>query len=174
MALTTAQQVRLYIQDVPKVEQQTYYGDGLASAYTLPHAVITTASAYVQGDPLWSAVGGWSATGASFVSGRVIFDAPVSANSAYMVNYTYSVFSDDEIDHFVTAGGSVRGAQLEAVEVLLFDSLKRARWVSPDGTTFDDTKAQDTLLKMHSTLKDDLTQEAIGGGAVYSWGANQG
>ena len=98
----------------------------------------------------------------------------MSANSAFLVTYAYSVFNDAEIDQFVSAGGSIRGAQLEAVTTLMFDGLKRARWRSPDGTTFDDTQAQGALQQMYDKLQNETTQEAIAAGATFSWGARQG
>lgn len=169
MALTSAQQVRLGIQDPPTIANDVYYGDGMATGFVLPHRNITTASAFV------SAGGGWSATGATFnVSGIVAFATPISANSAFLVTYTHSVFSDDEVDHFLSAGGnSINGARLEAVKTLMFDATKRARWQAPDGTQYDDTQAQGHLQRMYDKFSNELTQDAIGGGATYSWGANQ-
>lgn len=41
MSLTTAQQIRLKIADIPRLADQTYYGDGLASSFALPHNNIT-------------------------------------------------------------------------------------------------------------------------------------
>lgn len=167
MALTSAQQVRLGIQDHPKVARDTYTADGISTGYQIPHLNVTTASAYVQ------VAGAWSATGAVFASGEVAFANRISANSAFMVHYTYSVFSDEEIDHMLTVGGNINGARKEAVQDLMFDSLKRARWQSPDGTMFDDTKAMDMLAKMYDKFTLESTQDAIGGGAILSWGANQ-
>ena len=165
MALTTAEQVRLGIQDKPRVARDTYTADGVSTGYQLPHFNMTTASAYVI------AAGAWSGTGATFASGEVSFGTAISANSAFMVHYTYTVFSDNEIDHMITAGGgSINGARLEAVQTLMFDSLKRARWQSPDGTMFDDTKAQDTLSKMYDKFSNENLQDAIGGESLLSWG----
>jgi hypothetical protein len=168
MSLTSAQQVRLGIQDAPKIENKVYYGDGLGTGFNLPHVNITSATAFVSG------IGGWSATGATFASGIVAFAKPISANSAFLVNYVHSVFSDDEIDHMLSAGGNVNGARLEAVKTLMFDGLKRAKWQSPDGTQFDDTQAQNLLVKMYEKFEDEQRQDAVGGGTIYSWGANQG
>lgn len=163
MALTSAQQVRLGIQDQPRVARDTYTADGVNTGYQVPHFNITTASAYVLSN------GAWVSTGATIASGEVVFADVISANSAFMVHYTYSVFSDAEIDHMLSAGGgSINGARLEAVQNLMFDSLKRARWQSPDGTMFDDTKAQDTLAKMYDKFSKESEQDAIGNGAIYS------
>jgi len=167
MVLTTAQQVRLKIQDQARIERKTYTADGITTGYGLQHVNTTTASAFVN------LTGTWSATGATFQSGQVVFATPISANSAFLVSYTYSVFSDDEIDHLITAGGSVNGAALEAVTTLMFDSLKRAKWVAPDGTQFDDTMAMNQLNAMYDRLSNEGAQAAIQGGQITSWGENQ-
>lgn len=167
--LTSAQQVRLRISDIPTLADLTRAGDGTASSFLLPHRNLTTASAFVP-------VGGtaWSATGAAFnPSGMVSFSGAVSANSAYRVTYTYSTFSDDEIDHFITAGGNINGASLEAVQNLMFDGLKRARWSSPDGTSHDDTAAIALLKTLYDTLKNEQSQAAAANGEIASWSVNQ-
>ena len=46
MTLTTAQQVRLKIADLPRLADVTYYGDGLASAFLLPHTNLSSGSAF--------------------------------------------------------------------------------------------------------------------------------
>jgi hypothetical protein len=169
MSLTTAQQVRLKIQDIPAVADNTYYGDGTATLHALPHRNITSGTAFV---PLGKTA--WTATSAMFdASGFVAFSGVVAANSAFRVRYVHSVFSDEEIGHFTTAGGTVNGAALQAVEALMFDSLKRARWMAPDGAQYDDTQAQSMLLQMHRTLGEQAKDEAIAGGAVESWGLEQ-
>jgi len=169
MTLSTAQQVRLKIQDLPAVANDTYYGDGTATLFLLPHRNLTSGTAYVP-------IGGtaWTATGAVFdASGYVQFSGILPAGSAFRVQYVHSVFSDEEIGHFTAAGGTVNGAALQAIEALMFDSLKRARWMAPDGTQFDDTQAQGQLLRMYEVLGQQAKEEAIAGGAVESWGMEQ-
>lgn len=167
MALTSGQQVRLKIQDIPRVAMDTYAGDGTASAFTLPHVNITTGAAYV------TQAGAWSATGATFTSGIVAFADPVPAASGFMVHYTHSVFSDDEIDHFMSAGGSVNGAAIEAVQALMFDGLKRQKWVAADGSEVDDTGALRMLTDLYKALKQEQQDNAIIGGGFNSWAENQ-
>src|SRR5690348_9304896 len=110
MTLTTAQQVRLKIADIPRLADLTFYGDGLASAFLLPHSNLSSGSAFISG------AGTWVTTGATFnESGMVSFANVHSANSAFRTTYVYSVFSDTEISAFIEAGGNVNGAALEAV-----------------------------------------------------------
>lgn len=169
MALTTAQQVRLRIQDVPTVADVTRTFDGSASAFQFEHRNLISGTAFVPGSN-----GLWSATGCSFdASGFVTFSAVISANSAWRARYVYSVFSDDEISHFTAVGGGVAGAALEAVNTLLFDSLKRASWAAPDGTTYDDTAALDILWKMHSALSDEKRESETVAMGFESWSEGQ-
>lgn len=170
MALTTAQQVRLRIQDQPLLYNATLYGDGTANTFYFPQRNITGATAYV---PLGGTA--WSATGATWnASGYVQFGAAISAASAFRVTFQYSTFSDDEVDHFITAGGGVLGASIEAVQTLMFDSLKRAAWKAPDGTEYDDTAAMRQLNDMYDRLKDEETEQADYSAGFQSWAAGQG
>ena len=169
--LTTAAAVRLKIQDIPKRADLTFYGDGTAAVFSLPHANVISGSAYVPG------AGGssWTATGCTYdATGFVAFSGVISANSAWRAVYTHSTFSEDEIGQFTAVGGSINGAALEAVDSLLFDGLKRARWVAPDGVSFDDTKAVDLLLSMRSAFKDELSQAQVTDGDFASWAEGQG
>lgn len=168
MSLTTAQYVRLRIQDQPKIADDTYYGDGYADTFQLPHANLSSASAFVQGTNVWTA------TGCTFnASGYVQFSAVISANSAFRARYVYSVFSDDEISHFTAVGGDIIGASLEAVQALMFDGLKRSKWVAPDSSEYDDTAAMKLLNDLYKTFKEEQLQAAIADGALSSWAETQ-
>lgn len=171
MALTTAQQVRLRIQDTPTLYDATLYGDGLAQQFSLPQRNQTSATAFVP-------AGGtaWSGTGAAFdgTFGSVSFSGVISANSAFRVRYIYSVFSDDEIDTMITAGGGdVLGASVEAVQTLMFDAQKRAVWRAPDGSMYDDTAAQAALKALYDALIDQQERAAVTQGGLTSWSMNQ-
>lgn len=170
MTLTTAQQVRLRVQDIPAIADVTLAGDGTATQFYTPQRNLTSASAFV---PLNNT--SWTATGATFdASGSVAFSGVVSAGSAFRLRYVYSVFSDDEIDTMLTAGGGVVGAGLEAVQSLMFDGLKRARWTAPDGSGYDDTAAINLLKALYETLKSEQEDAATEMGGVASWGLEQG
>jgi len=170
MTLSTSQSVRLYIQDQPVIFDDTRDFDGSATIYALPYRNLTSGTAYVP-------AGGtaWTATGATFnASGYVEFSAVGSANSAFRVRGVQSVFSDDEIGHFTAVGGSVVGAALEACQVLMFDSLKRARWAAPDGTQYDDTAAMKQLQDIYDKLKEQQAAAQATDGGFASWAQGQG
>ena len=170
--LTTAQQIRLRIQDQPLIFDRDSDGDGSASAFPLPYRNITSASAFVM---ITTPTTGWSATGATFdPTGGVTFAGVISANSAYKVRGVYSVFSDDEIDTFsAQGGGSVIGAAREAVHTLMFDAIKRAIWTAADGSSFDDTAAMAHLREMDKKLDEEFSQLTINDGSQISWALNQ-
>lgn len=169
--LSTAQRVRLLIQDPPIREDVTLIGDGTANSFLLPHANITSASAFIPG----AGNSSWTATGFTYaLNGEYSFSGVISALSAYRMTYTHTTFSDDEIDQFLADGGGVKGAALEAVQALMFDAVKRARWMSSAGESYDDTNAQTHLREMYTKLSAELEKEAAAQGGMVSWSVNQG
>lgn len=169
MTLTTAQQIRLKIADLPRLADSTWYGDGLASAFLLPHTNLISGSAFV---PITNT---WSATGATFnASGMVSFATAISANSAFRTTYVHSVFSETEIDNFVEIGGNVNGAAIQALHTLMFDAAKRARWMGSDGSQYDDVAAGEYLWKAYSAIKEEDFQAGAAAISFQSWSLNQG
>lgn len=170
MPLSTADQVRLRLTDPRRIADATYYGDGTASSFVLPHNNVISGSAYVTGSN-----GAWSATGATFnPTGQVVFTDVPAYQQSYRLVYQYSVFSDDDIGLFTAVGGDVVGATLQGIQVLIVDASKRARWMAPEGTQFDDTLATDALYKAYSALKDEQGQDAAAAISLQSWTINQG
>lgn len=170
MTLTDAQRTRLKIQDQPLIADVTRYGDGTARVFSLPHRNITSGSAFV---PVGATA--WSATGAAFdASGVVTLSGIVATNSAFRLTYVHSTFSDDEINDFLSIGGGVVGASVEAIEALMFDGVKRATWRAPDGSEYDDTQAMVHLREMHRLMTAARSEEATSAGDVLSWSMEQG
>jgi len=168
MALSTAEQVRLRIQDKPTIFDLTMVGDGSATIFGLGHTNVVSATAFVPGG------GGWSATGATVdPTGFVQFSSIISEYMQFRVRGVHTVFSDDEIGHFTAVGGGVVGAALEAVGALMFDSLKRAKWAAPDGTQYDDTMAQQHLQSLHDQLVDEVKEGSVDAGSYASWALGQ-
>lgn len=170
MTLTSAQSLRLKIADAPKWADLTRYGDGTATVFGLdPYTNITSGSAFV-------APGGtaWSATGATYnQSGFVTFANVISAGSAYRLTFNYSVFSDTEIDQFLTDGATIVGAAIEAVGSMMFDAARAASWSAADGSSFSNTATQGHLRALYDLLKKEQDQEAVYGGGMNSWAENQ-
>lgn len=169
--LSDNQRVRLTIQDPPIRADVTLIGDGTAASFLAPHTNLTSASAFVPG----AGNSAWSATGFSYsLNGEYSFSGVISALSAYRLTYTHTTFSDDEVDQFLADGGSVNGAALEAVKSLMFDAVKRARWMSSAGELYDDTNAQTHLREMYKQFSQELEKDAAAQGGIISWSVNQG
>jgi hypothetical protein len=174
MSLTTAQQVRLRIQDPWRRGTEERHGDGRASGFQLaqgaPYSTLISATASVL-------VTGWSATGCTFDNalGYVTFSGIPSANTAVRFDYQWAVFGDDELGYFTAAGGgTVRGAALEAVRTLRFNAPKRARWAAPDGTQYDDTLAMRALKELQDDIEAETERYDEGPAGDYtSWAVNQ-
>lgn len=168
MALTSAERVRLAIQDLPRIADDIYSGDGLGKTYPLPHFNITSGSAFLvnPNGRSWSGV-----PGATFTSGYVQFPGAggIADGTPFRVRYTHTTFSDDEIGDFMERGNDVIGAQVLAIETLLFDSVKRVSWRSSDGAAYDDTAAQTLLATMHDQYLQQRREGSLGAGGIISW-----
>lgn len=174
MTLTTAQWVRLRIQDQPLVADDVFAGDGSASLFNLRHRNLTSATAFIMVSAGGVPPTGWSATGCTFnASGYVEFSAVLTVNLPWRARYVHSVFSDDEIGHFTAVGGDIIGASIEAVQTLMFDGLKRAAWAAPDGSEYDDTKAMTLLKDLYATLKQEQDEGAFAAGGFQGWAITQ-
>lgn len=167
--LTSSQKTRLKIADAPRIADLTRYGDGTATVFQTEHVNLISGSAFV---PLGGTA--WSATGVTFnASGFYSFSNVISALSAYRVTYVHSIFSDAEIDEFISAGGTVIGAAIEAVGSLMFDSLRCARWMASDGSSYDNTSSQAHARSLYDKLLEELEREAVTAGGFQSWALNQ-
>ena len=180
MALNTAEQLRFFINDRPRLSQETFYGDGTGSAFQVSgYPIITGATALGGFAPSAynTASGGasWTATGATFNYnlGQVSFSAVPSANSALMVRYTYATFSDAEIDLVTGLYSDLPTMRLALIDNLMGDAYKRARWGAGAGGAYDDSKTLDNLMSMRSAVRAEMTTEQ-GPQMVYgSWDVNQ-
>lgn len=168
----TAQLVRQRIQDSARRADYTLYGDGTANSYGLQHENIQSATAFVGiGNPPTA----WSATGCTFNAGGFVdFSATISAQTAFNVRYVYNVWSDDTIGEYITAGGGVIGAALQCAYDLLFDNVKRSRWMAANGAQYDNMQAGAYVKDIISALRHEMEEEATQYGAMTSWAENQG
>lgn len=165
----TAQLVRQRIQDFPQPIDDTYYGDGTANRYKFGYTNLVSASAFVA--PAGNA---WVATGATFnVSGYVDFANAISAQTAFRVVGVQSVWSDEVIGEYITAGGGVLGAALQCAYDLLFDNVKRSRWMAANGAQYDNMQAGAYVKDIISAIKEEMTEEAVQYGAFNSWSETQ-
>lgn len=86
-------------------------------------------------------------------------------------------FEDDEIDYFLTEGGSVLGAVKMGLQVLLTDAARRQRAFTVPGLTYDDKGRVAALQQALTNLGGDLatievlapTTHAFDAGFTESW-----
>lgn len=168
MPLTSADYVRQRIQDPLVYEDATYYGDGTANRYKLPHVNLQSGSAWVA-----PGATAWSATGATFnVTGYVDFANAISAQTAFRVAYVHSVWSDETISGYLSAG--ISGAMLQCAYDLLYDNMKRSRWMAANGAQYDNMQAGQFAKDIISAIKDEMREEATQYGSMASWAETQG
>lgn len=122
MALTDLEKVRLKIADRPRVviDETIGTGNALATIFRLQGAPVTAASEAItlngvaQTDP--------AHYGLVDATGVVTFVTTPSVDAVLGASYTWSVFSDDELQEALTDEGSVNGAAAEAIRWILADT----------------------------------------------------
>lgn len=174
MALTTAQQVRLRIQDPWRYGSEEALANGTASAFKLAQGA--PYSTVISGSALAATQAGWSATGCAFNTalGLATFSSLPAGQTPFMFTYQWAVFSDDEVGQFTADGGTVRGAALMAVRTLRFNAPRRARWAAPDGTQVDDTQVMRALKELEDDLQAEIIRYEEGPAGDYtSWAEGQ-
>lgn len=165
--LSQSDLLRTRLQDPLRLEIRELFSDGRSTLISLPHSNIQSGSAFVASGSTWSG------TGATFnPSGFVRLDSGLPQGSALRVEYFHSVFSDAELGSWLSAYGFL-GATREAIWALMFDGLKRSRWSSPDGTSYDDTAALAHLQRMSDRINEELADDAVGAGGFGSWSEGQ-
>ena len=172
MPLTSADYVRQRVQDSARRANYTLYGDGTAQTFDLQHENIQSATAFVG---IGSPPTAWSATGGAFNAGGFVdFSGVVSANSAFNVRYVFNVWSDEVISAYIANNGGVLGASLQCAYDLLYDNVKRSRWMAANGSQFDNLQAGNYVKDIISAIKEEMQEESVFGGSMASWAETQG
>ena len=162
--------------DKPRLQVETRYGDGTARMFQMSGTpIVTGAQGAFQPSAFVAGAGQWTSTGATFDAalGTVSFSGTISANSAFQVTYTYATFSDDEINFITGAYGDMYGMRLALVDALMADAYKRAKWGAARGVYYDDTKTMDNLMQLRSAIIAARTTEQGPIGEIISWGDQQ-
>jgi hypothetical protein len=77
------------------------------------------------------------------------------------------VFTDAEIDYFLTVGGAVNTAVIEGIDVLLVDAARREKAVNLTGTAVNDKGRTEALLKARAIYAlEDLPRASVSFGAL--------
>lgn len=165
---TDTDRLRSLLADPVRVAESLGYGDGLTVFYPLPYNNPRSGSAFVM------QAGAWSATGATVnPTGYLEFQTVLPTASAWRARYQWSIWGDDELSGLLSAAGSVFGAALQAAYGLLIDGSRRARWMAPDRTTYDDVQAVAYVNDFISAINKERENQAAGAGGLIGWSDNQ-
>jgi hypothetical protein len=123
--MTDLQKFRFKLGDEVRTSEVVFPGDGVTRVFSLGKVNINTATVYL--DDAEQASGFDLDT----VSGTILMDTAPSDGQELRVRFTYSAFSDSEITDLVAEYGFNK-AMVEAIDVLLFDSAKRANYKAGD------------------------------------------
>lgn len=120
MAYTDLEVIRLNLADPYQLAFDENAGDGSTVKFRLSHKK-------VRDDSLVIAVDDLSTTDYTFDDGLgiVTFDNPPESDTTISMEYEYSAFSDEELEEFLDVEGSIDGAVLRCIEILLVDSARR-------------------------------------------------
>jgi hypothetical protein len=157
MALTDLQRVRLAISDKPKITREITVGDGDSKFFKLQNECVQSSPAlqvHKNGSMLTEGVD-YSVT---LDQGLVVLSATPTAGDSLTFTYYYTVFTDDEINQFMTdAGGNLTLAAAYALMAWAADASKVARRMTMSGGGGLGQTVQDTSVaakELRQTAKD--------------------
>ena len=81
------------------------------------------------------------------------------------------VFDDAEIAYFLTKGGTVKGAQIEALRALLTAKSYRVKRAAANGVSYDDTAQLAGIKQALSLLGGDMPTATVTKTGPYPWEA---
>jgi len=169
MAITTAAWLRRALADPIRRTASYVYGDGTATGFFLSGAPIYSGTAptvhIVSGVGVLSATGG---TAWDYENGIVAFATALSANSAALINYHWSVFSEAELEQITADYGTREEQALAGIEWLQADYAKRVKWSMAQGPSVDPTNAARALEALWKQYNEKLRQQTVEGG-LESW-----
>ena len=173
MVISTADHVRRLIGDPIRRTAEHITGDGTATAFWLSGAPIYSATAgtvfLVSGDGAQTATGG---TAWTHKDGIIAFATAISANSAALVNYQWSVLSEEEIETITALNAGLPQMAVAAIEMIQGDYARMVKWSIAQGPEVDPTKAAEHLASLwkqwRTKIDEDERQNQFEGGQE-SW-----
>src|SRR3990167_9951516 len=157
MALSSAQVFRRRINDLHQRQVEVPSGDGLASAFQLQGFPVASGTAQSLAGSA-TVISPYPATTATwdFSYGLMVLNGVPSAESAAgTAVYYHSVFSDEEIDQYLSRNGDNQdNAHLEVIRALMSDAYRRAKWASVGGVQYDESQVMKNLKIQYDTLYD--------------------
>lgn len=156
--------MRLRIQDRPRKSLREFEGNASESFYVGPLAEgLAFETSNIQGftNNAWADL----SAGTGYVHDEgdqyILFNAGPERVRMFL---STTAFSDPELDHYLGEHFNITTAALEVVQTLMYDGIKRHRWSSPDGVSYDDSMANMQLQRIYDMLKREQMQESAGAG----------
>lgn len=157
MSLTDLARLRLQIADRPRVilRETLGSGDGATLSFLLTLAPVVAASETIM-------VGGAPVAAYTLddATGLLIFDAAPAANAAVVATYTWTTFSDAELEDLLDQGLSVTRAAIQAIQWLLADSDRFLKYTFGQESV-DRSASRDALTKLLERLEGQLGRGAV-------------
>ena len=163
MALSTLDELRLRIQD-KAVERLSYHevtgtpGPGRVFIFgPLGEEGAFSVVSVAQGDgSSWIVV-----TASDYILAGQFIQVSGLTMTQLAIQLRSTTFTDEELEFYLGKhSNSVLDASIEVVLALMYDGVKRHRWKSPDGVSYDDTMANQQLQRIYDMLKRE--QEELG------------
>ena len=179
MAITTAQDLRRRLGDPLRRTAQWFQGDGTATGYFLSgypvHSGAAGSAAFrvVSGNGVLTATGG---TAWDFDRGIVALPSALSAGSAALAEYTWSVFSEEEIGTLTGAYGSLDEMARAGIEWLQGEYSRRVKWAMAQGPEVAPTMAAKHLAALWAQYDQKLHTDSEGlaiAGGLEAWSESQ-
>jgi hypothetical protein len=175
--LSTADQLRARLSDRFRRTGQFIWGDGTASGFSLsgfpiPSGAGSASVGVVVGAGLVTATGG---TAWDYTHGTLYFNTALSAGSAALVDYHWSVLSDDEIGTITAMQSTLDAMTLEGLQWIVMDYARLKRWSMAQGPSVDPGGAQKALLELLEFYRkrvEDGAGPALEGG-IEAWSEYQ-
>jgi len=165
MAYTNLQLLRKELADPYKSAFDQNTGDGETTIFKLSHGNVKSGSYEVSvADALQTETTHYTI---DLEEGIVTFLTAPADTLEVEVEYQFSAFSDTELTEFLTLEGSVNGALLKCIDILLMDSARRFDY-SVGRADLKPSQVFDNLLKLRDVIEKKIKSEASGGGVILA------
>ena len=165
MAYTNLEQLRKELADPYKTGYDQNTGDAETTIFKLSHGNIKDDSFAV------SVVDALQTITTDFAidqeEGLITFVSAPADEASIEVEYQFSVFSDTELANFIVSEGSVNGALLKCIDILLMDSARRFDY-SVGRADLKPSQVFDNLLALRKVIDAKIKEEASGGGVILA------
>lgn len=163
MAYTNLQLLRKELADPYKSAFDQNSGDGETTVFKLSHGNVKDDSYHIYVED--SEQTETTHYSIDLEEGTITFVAPPTDGDSIEVTYQFSAFSDDELNEFLTLEGSVNGALLKCIDILLMDSARRFDY-AVGRADLKPSQVFDNLLRLRKVIDSKIKEDDSGGGVA--------